>query len=235
MRGKKQTKRDRRQMFYGMMYILPSFLVIMTFCVVTIFMTIFYSFTEYNMIAPPQFVAFKNYEMIIESKTFYAALINTAKYVLVTAPAQVILSLGIAAFLAERLRNAYGGFLRSAMFIPQIVSAIAASAVWKVLFKTDGVLNQVIGALGGGKINWLGDKELAFLCVAIVAIWKSVGYFLVIYYAGIMGVSKELYDAAVVDGVALDMEKVLVYHDPERKADHLHCRYAERDLVVPDL
>ncbi len=202
MRGKKRTKRDRRQTIYGMIYILPSFLVIMTFCVVTIFMTVFYSFTEYNMIAPPQFVGFKNYEMVIESKTFYAALTNTAKYVLVTAPAQVILSLGIAAFLAERLRNTYGSFVRSAMFIPQIVSAIAASAVWKVLFKTDGVLNQMIAALGGERVNWLGDKDLAFLCVAIVAIWKSVGYFLVIYYAGIMGVSKELYDAAVVDGTS---------------------------------
>ncbi len=198
--AKKTSRRTKRQAFYGMIYILPAFLVIMTFCVLAIFMTIYFSFTDYNMISPPKFAGLKNYFVAFNNKTFYAALINTVKYVIVTVPAQVLLSLGIAAFIAEKLRNKYGGFLRSAMFIPQIVSAVAAASVWKLIFRTDGILNSIMGTFGSKGLNWLGDKQLAFLCVSIVLIWKSVGYFLVIYYAGIMGVSKELYEAAIVDG-----------------------------------
>lgn len=196
----KKSKRARQQALYGMIYILPAFLVIMTFCVATIFMSIYYSFTEFNMYSDPVFTGLKNYISVFKNKTFYAALWNTCKYVLATAPAQVVLSLGIAAFLAEKLRNVYGSFLRSVIFIPQIVSAIAASAVWKALFKSDGVLNMVIERFGAEGLNWLGDKQLAFICVSVVSIWKTVGYFLVIYYAGIMGVSPELHEAALVDG-----------------------------------
>lgn len=203
MAGKgKKTKRTKRQAFYGMLYILPAFVVIMTFCVITIFMTMYYSLTDFNMYSPPEFVGIKNYLTVFQNKTFYAALTNTVKYVAVTVPVQVVLALGIAAFLAEKLRNSYGGFLRSAMFIPQIVSAIAASAVWKLIFRTDGILNSILAVFGSEGMNWLGDKQLAFLCVAVVSIWKSAGYFLVIYYAGIMGVSSELHEAAIVDGAS---------------------------------
>lgn len=196
----KTSRRTKRQAFYGMLYILPSFLIIMTFCVVAIIMTFYFSLTDFNMYSSPKFVGLKNYISIFKNDTFYAALVNTVKYVIVTVPAQVILSLGIAAFIAEKLRNKYGSFLRSIIFIPQIISAIAASAVWKIIFKNDGILNGMVEFLGGMGLNWLGDKNLAFICISIVSIWKSVGYFLIIYYAGIMGVSKDQHEAAIVDG-----------------------------------
>lgn len=196
----KTSRRTKRQAFYGMLYILPSFLIIMTFCVVAIIMTFYFSLTDFNMYSSPKFVGLKNYISIFKNDTFYAALVNTVKYVIVTVPAQVILSLGIAAFIAEKLRNKYGSFLRSIIFIPQIISAIAASAVWKIIFKNDGILNGMVEFLGGMGLNWLGDKNLAFICISIVSIWKSVGYFLIIYYAGIMGVSRDQHEAAIVDG-----------------------------------
>ena len=196
----KTSRRTKRQAFYGMLYILPSFLIIMTFCVVAIIMTFYFSLTDFNMYSSPKFAGLKNYISIFKNDTFYAALVNTVKYVIVTVPAQVILSLGIAAFIAEKLRNKYGSFLRSVIFIPQIISAIAASAVWKIIFKNDGILNGMVEFLGGMGLNWLGDKNLAFICISIVSIWKSVGYFLIIYYAGIMGVSRDQHEAAIVDG-----------------------------------
>lgn len=195
-------KRKRRQAIYGGLYILSAFLVITLFCIVTIFMTFYFSMTDYNMYSPPEFIGLQNYESIMNSKVFYTALFNTFQYVIVTVPFQVLLSLTIAAFLAEKVQNAYGEFLRSAMFIPVIVSAIAASAVWKVIFKNDGILNSVIQWFGLHGLNWMGDKQLAFLCVCIVSIWKNVGYFLVIYYAGIQGVSREQHEAAISDGAS---------------------------------
>ena len=87
----KTSRRTKRQAFYGMLYILPSFLIIMTFCVVAIIMTFYFSLTDFNMYSSPKFVGLKNYISIFKNDTFYAALVNTVKYVIVTVPAQVIL------------------------------------------------------------------------------------------------------------------------------------------------
>lgn len=193
-------RRQQRQALYGCFYILPAVLIITAFCIVTIFMTVYYSFTEYNILKPPQFIAFKNYARLLTDKAFKASLVNTVKYVIVTVPAQVCISLGLAAFLAEKLQNKFGSFAKSVMFIPYIVSGVAASSVWSMAFKPNGVINTVLKTFGHKGLNWLGDKNLAFLCVCIVAIWKSIGYFLVIYYAGVQGVPREQHEAARCDG-----------------------------------
>lgn len=88
----------------------------MTFCVAAIFMTFYFSLTDFNMYSSPKFVGLKNYISVFKNDTFYAALVNTIKYVIVTVPAQVILSLSIAAFIAEKLRNKYGRFFAQCYF-----------------------------------------------------------------------------------------------------------------------
>ena len=87
------------------------------------------------------------------------------------------------------------------MFIPVIASAITAGTVWRIIYNMDGgMLNNFLAIFNIGPVNWLGSKETALISICIVAIWKNVGYFLVIYYAGIMGISRDLYEAAKVDG-----------------------------------
>ena len=118
-----------------------------------------------------------------------------------TVPFQTILALVFAAFLAEKLKNRAGGFLRSVMFIPVIASAVTAGAVWRVILSTDGgILNTALNFIGIDSVNWLGSSKTALISICIVAVWKNVGYFLVIYYAGVMGIQRELYEAAKVDG-----------------------------------
>ena len=87
------------------------------------------------------------------------------------------------------------------MFIPVIASSVTAGAIWRTIFRTDGgIINTILEFIGVDGLNWLGSSKTALICVCVVAIWKNVGYFLVIYYAGIMGLSPELYEAAKVDG-----------------------------------
>jgi multiple sugar transport system permease protein len=132
-----------------------------------------------------------------------AAIKNTFIYTLVTVPFQTILALLFAAFLAMRFRNWFGEMIRSAMFIPVIASAVACGAVWAVLMDTDnGLLNFILHFFGAKGINWLGSSQYALISICIVAIWKNVGYFLVIYYAGIMGISRDLFEAAEIDGAS---------------------------------
>ena len=192
--------RQRKQAMYGVAYIMPACIIIAIFCIATIFMAIYYSFTEYNMIKAPELVGLKNYLKMFSDKAFRAAMVNTLKYVVITVPAQVCISLGLAAFLAEKLQNRFGSFAKSVIFIPYIISGIAASAVWSILFKKDGLINAALSAVGAKGPNWLGDRNLAFLCVCIVVVWKSLGYFLIIYYAGVQGVPREQHEAALCDG-----------------------------------
>lgn len=194
-------KRRRRQALIGAAYIAPSFILMVIFNVIPIFVSLYLSFCKYNMVGAPQWIGLDNFRKLSSNKALGDALINTVKYVLITVPVQTILALLIAAFIADRLKNRYGSFLRSVIFIPVIVSLIASATVWGIMYKTNGgLLNQLLGLFGLPTVNFLGSKQTSLASVAAVAVWKNTGYYMVIYYAGIMNVSPEIHEASVVDG-----------------------------------
>ncbi|WP_270666363.1 carbohydrate ABC transporter permease [Faecalimonas umbilicata] len=193
--------RKKKEALQGIIYVLPSFILIMAFCIIPIFMSGYFSFTSYNIMTPPKFVGLENYEKVFQDGYVADAAKNTLLYVLMTVPAQTILSLVFAAFLAYKMQNKTGGFLRSVMFIPVIASAVTAGTIWRIILNTEGgLLNNILNFFHLDSVNWLGSTKIALISICIVAVWKNVGYFLVIYYAGIMGISKDLYEAAKVDG-----------------------------------
>ena len=193
--------RKTKEAVQGVIYILPSFVLILIFCIVPIFMSGFFSFTDYNIMNAPEFVGLDNYKKMFQDTYVRDAAKNTLLYVVMTVPVQTLLALTLAAFLAEKMRNKTGGFLRSVMFIPVIASAVTAGTIWRIILNTDGgFLNNILNFFHISSVNWLGSTQTSLLSICIVAVWKNVGYFLVIYYAGIMGIQKELYEAAKVDG-----------------------------------
>lgn len=193
--------RKKKEALQGIIYILPSFILIACFSVLPIFMSGYFSFTNYNVMNDPTFAGLENYTKIFKDAYVADAIKNTLAYVVITVPVQTILSLVFAAFLAYKMQNKAGGFLRSIMFIPVIASAVTAGTIWRIILNTDGgILNNLLGAFNISPVNWLGSTQTSLISICIVAIWKNVGYFLVIYYAGIMGISKDLYEAARVDG-----------------------------------
>ncbi|NCB91018.1 MAG: sugar ABC transporter permease [Clostridia bacterium] len=195
-------KRKRREAIEGIIYILPSFILIICFCIIPIIMSGYFSFTKYNVMNAPEFVGLENYVKMFKDSYMVSATKNTLLYVLMTVPFQTIISLAFAAFLANKMSKMKSGeFLRSIMFIPVIASAVTAGTIWRIILNTDGgFLNNILNFFHIPSVNWLGSTSTALLSICIVAVWKNVGYFLVIYYAGIMGISKELYEAARVDG-----------------------------------
>lgn len=151
--------RQKTQAIYGAMYILPSLILMIIFTFIPIGMTIYFSFTKYNLVQAPQWIGLENYQKLLTNSYLRQALLNTVQYVLVTVPAQTILSLVIASFLAGRLRNKLGETIRGMMFIPHIASMIACAAVWSAIYDTNGgMLNQFLQAIGASGYNWLGRK-----------------------------------------------------------------------------
>lgn len=210
-------KSKKKEMIQGYIYILPSFLIIMTFSIIPIFMSIFFSFTKYNIIQPPEFVGLSNYVRLMNDPYVVASLKNTMIYTLITVPAQTVISLCIATLIAFLFRNKFGNFLKSAMFVPVISSAILVGTLWSLLLTTDGgVVNSILGIFGIDSINWLGSTKTSLLSVCMAAIWKNIGYFLVIFYAGIMNIAPELFEAAEVDG-ATPLQKFFYITVPQLK------------------
>ena len=191
----------RRQAAYGVAYITPGMLIILMFCIAPIFMTLYYSFTEYNLAQPPDWIALENYVKVLNNTQLRRAVVNTVIYVIITVPLQTLLAMFVANFLAEYLNNRYGRVLRSIIFIPTLASYVAAATVWKVILASrGGLLNEILGIFGVAPINWLGEPTLALICVSLVAVWKSAGYFTIIFYAGIMNISVDVREAALIDG-----------------------------------
>lgn len=185
----------------GFLYILPSFLLILIFSLIPLGMTGYYSFTQYNVIQQPDWIGLGNYRHLIDDAFFRSGLINTLVYTVIVVPIQTVLALVIADIIAAYCRDKFGSFVKSALFIPVISSMILVGTVWKFLLATDnGLVNQFLGMIGIDGPNWLGGKMLAMVSICLVSIWKNVGYFLVIYYAGIMDIPRSHYEAAEVDG-----------------------------------
>ena len=196
--------RRRRNNLWGYGFTTPSVILLFVFIILPIFISAFLSLTEFTGFNKPSYIGFKNYVDMFQDKKFLASMKNTFVYVLATVPVQTILSLVVAAILAEKFRNPFGEFIRGTMFIPVLCSAVIAGNLFFYLFASDkeSIMNSFMALLGLGKVNWLGKSATAMLVICIVAVWKNVGYFMVIFYAAIMDVPNTLHEAARVDGAS---------------------------------
>ena len=187
----------------GLLYILPSFILILLFSIIPLFMTLYFSFTKYNVINAPEWIGFKNYTALFQDSFFKASVKNTIVYTLLVVPLQTLFSLFLADIIAKQFRNRFGTFIRMVLFIPVISSMILVGMVWKFLLSTDNrIVNMILTFLRLPRINWLGTQNTAMISICMTSIWKNVGYFLVIYYAGIMEIPLSYYESAKVDGAS---------------------------------
>lgn len=200
--GRKRMNYKKKSMLAGYMYILPSLVIILIFSVVPTLTNIVLSFTKYSVINPPVAVGLANYARMFRDPFVVAALRNTIVYTLIVVPLQTVLSLLIAAVITAKFRGGLGDAIKSILFIPVISSMVLSGAVWSFMLASDknGVVNSLLGLFGISPLNWLGSTKYALVSVCIVAIWRMIGYYLVIFYAGIIDIPRTTYEAAEVDG-----------------------------------
>jgi multiple sugar transport system permease protein len=163
-------------------------------------MNLYFSFTKFNVIQPPEWTGMANFARLLKDVYIRYSLRNTIIYTLITVPIQTLSSLVLAAILAEGFRKKFGEFIKGALFIPVIASGVLVGTIWTLLYGSRGPFNIILNFFGLPSVNWLGGNVTALISVAITAIWKNIGYFLVIYYAGIMDIPASLHEAARVDG-----------------------------------
>ena len=191
----------RRSSFGGLWYVLPSLAILVVAVVAPIAMSAYYSLTDYSLLRSANWIGTENYQELFRDGGFRRALWQTFIYTVISVPLQTVLALVLAALLARRRRNRFGMFVRSAMFVPVIASMVIIGSVWRYLLGTDqGMVNAALELVGIGAVNWLGQPVTALLVVALVTVWKNAGYFLIIYYAGMLDIPEDLYEASSIDG-----------------------------------
>jgi putative chitobiose transport system permease protein len=159
------------------------------------------SFTryEYDLTQAPEWIGLENFQRLLKDRVFWQTLRNTLLYLVGVVPILVIAPLGLAILVNQKLRGIH--WFRVSFYTPVIISMVVAGIAWKAIYSSNGMLNQFLKNVGMEQgIPWLTSPQLAIWSVMLVTIWKGLGYYMVIYLAGLQSISPELYEAAAIDG-----------------------------------
>lgn len=182
------------------LFLSPSIVVLALFTFWPMVQAAYLSLTDYNLLKAPVFVGLANYIELAHDPAVLNAFLNTLVYTVGVVPITVVLALLLAVFLNQKVP--FRGFFRTAIFLPFIVSLAIASYAWTFLLDPNiGLLSYWLSGVGiASNQSWLQDPDLAMAAVVMVGIWKNVGFYTVIYLAGIQSIPTELTDAARIDG-----------------------------------
>ncbi len=179
-------------------FLLPSLLGLALGTFGSIFATIGISFTDWDLLTPAKYAGLSNYEGLPSDRLFMKSLVNTLLFSGLYVPLTVVLSLAVAMGLNRKLPGI--SLFRTAYFLPTVSSPTAVGLLWTWIYAEDhGALNEVITALGGDPVSWLGPK-VALYSVVIVNVWGAIGGGMIIFLAGLQAIPKDYYEVARLDG-----------------------------------
>lgn len=180
-------------------FIAPFFLIFSYFYFIPIFKVIMDSFTDYDMFTKRNFVGLENYIELIGDETFRLSVGNTFFYTICTLFPALIIGLLLACLIKSPLIKTK--FTRMAIFMPHVISMVAISMIWLYLYEPgSGIFNQILKFFHLPESQWLFDPKIAMLCLVVMGIWKSVGYYMVVFLSGLNAISQQYYEAAKIDG-----------------------------------
>jgi len=159
------------------------------------------TFHQWNIISPMEYTGLNNYIRLFNDKTFLRSIGNTLIFLVIHIPLQIIFALFLAEILNQKIK--LRGAFRGAFFLPVIVSGVVVTILWQQLYGFDtGLLNRLLTGIGLGKIGWLTDPDLAMSSIAIMATWKNVGLYIVLFLVGLQTVPPQYYEAAELEGAS---------------------------------
>lgn len=188
----------RKNKIYHVGFVIPLIIVFTAFFLVPMVISLYFSMTVWNFDSA-RFCGLKNYLTFFTTKSLWTGLKNTLVYALLGSGGITVLAFMLAVFLTGKIKTK--NFIRSAVFFPNLVSAIAVGITFTAMMHpTKGIINKLIEFLGGTRVNFLGDTKTALLSVILVLLWKGLSIATVIYVAGITSIDTDYYEAAAIDG-----------------------------------
>ena len=192
----KEASRDNKA---GYLFLLPWLVGLVVITIGPMLASLYLSFTDYNLIQAPQWTGVENYLRMLGDERLHNSLKVTFIYVFVSTPLQLLLALGLALLLNEGMKGL--PFYRSVFYLPSMLgSAVAISVLWRQMFGTDGLVNQVLRLFGvDATTGWISDPKYALSTIILLHVW-TFGSPMVIFLAGLRQIPGMYYEAAAVDG-----------------------------------
>jgi len=186
---------------FGFLFSLPYVIFFLAFVAYPLIFSFVLIFHRWNIVTPMEWIGLKNFERLFHDPLFGKAITNTLTFLLIHIPLQIIIALLLAMLLNSKVKMR--GMFRAIYFLPVVVSGVAVTILWQQLYSYDyGVLNALLKAIGLPSVPWLVDASWAMPSVAIMATWKNVGIYIVLFLVGLQNIPAELYEAASLDGAS---------------------------------
>lgn len=202
--GNHQRKRMNRvtlnNTINGFLFLTPNLLGFLVFTLIPVIAVFVISFTDWNAFGSPKLIGFQNYLGLIKDANFKTAFFNNLKYTLMFVPGTILVALLFA--LALNRKIVCKGAFRVIYFLPHITSMVAVSIIWRMLYNgTYGPINSLLKSIGVmNPPNWLAEPKLALYAIIVMAIWKTYGYYMVIFMGNLANIPKDMYEVADLSG-----------------------------------
>ncbi len=182
------------------LFLLPAIAFLCLTSFLPVLQAIYLSFTDYDFVGSPTFIGGRNYINLWKDQTFWKTLGNTLTYLVFAVPSLVVLPLFLAILVNQKLRSI--NFFRAIYYFPVIVSVVVAGIAWKWVYAQNGILNYFLSTISFRPVTipWLTDPKTAIFAIIAVVVWRGIGYYMVIYLAGLQAIPADLYEAAAIDG-----------------------------------
>ncbi|MCC6804374.1 MAG: sugar ABC transporter permease [Anaerolineae bacterium] len=183
------------------LFLLPSFAALILFSFIPFLQGLYFSLTKYPLLGSPEFIGLGNFIRLSTDPLFTASLRNTLVYMVSTVALRVVIGLVLAVVLNSRLRGRI--IFRAIFYLPVIAPLVTVAVIWRIIFDTySGVLNAVLDVFGIAPVPWLTSTAWAMPAIVIMSVWKTFGWNIVIFLAGLQSIPETLHEAAAIDGAS---------------------------------
>jgi len=191
----------RQEALVGYLFIAPAFILFLIFIAGPMIFSLGLSFYEWDVLSDAKYVGIDNYERLFQDARVIRSFKTTALFVALVVTLDVVVALALAVALQQKMPDVLRYFFRTTYILPVVVSVAAIAIVLRYMFNTQqGVINYYFSEVGIGRVNWLRSTDWALRSLIITTVWKTFGFDLLLFTAGIRNIPQHLYEAAEIDG-----------------------------------
>ena len=183
------------------MLVLPYVIYFIAFVAYPLIFSFVLVFHRWDIVTPMQWIGLKNFDRLMNDPLFFKSIVNTLTFLCIHIPLQIVIALGFSLILNSKIR--FRTFFRTLYFLPVVVSGVVVTILWQQLYSYDsGLLNRFLMIFGVHKIPWIVNADIAMPSVAIMATWKNVGIYIIMFLVGLQNIPNELYESSGLDGAS---------------------------------
>lgn len=195
-----RRRRPRNDLWLALVFIAPAAIGFVVFLAWPTVRGIYLSFTSYNLLTEPEFTGLQNYARLVQDSIFWHSMVVTVEYVLINIVIQTVVALFIAVMMHRLTKST---FVRGIVLAPYLVSNVVAALVWLWILDTQlGIGNEMLAALGLDRIPFLQSDVWGIPSIALINVWRHVGYTALLVFAGLQSLPETVYEAGRIDGAS---------------------------------